>query len=92
MNVNLSYKERFERTTKELKVKGEFLQHSREEFLALYTRQTLREVMVELFPHIAADNPYGYAFAGMTKNRMYKHILGLAVLHNWIKDNNWIKK
>lgn len=92
MNVNLSYKERFERTTKEWKVKGEFLQYSREEFLALYTRKTLREVMVELFPHIAADNPHGCAFAGMTKNRMYKHISGLAVLHNWIKDNNWIKK
>jgi hypothetical protein len=54
------------------------------DFLGMYTRETLREVMIALFPYESMVNKSGRAFCGMTKKRMYKHLLGYAVLKEWI--------
>lgn len=54
------------------------------DFLNMYTRVTLREVMIALFPYESMINSAGRAFCGMTKKRMYKHLLGYAVLKGWI--------
>lgn len=53
-------------------------------FLNMYTRATLREVMIALFPYESMINSAGRAFCGMTKKRMYKHLLGYAVLKGLI--------
>lgn len=50
-------------------------------FLDGYTRKTLREVMIVLYPHVAKSNRM--AFMDMTKNRMYRHLLSRAVLKRW---------
>lgn len=50
------------------------------DFLNSYTRKTLREVMIVLFPHVM---PTEKAFTGMTKARMYRHLLGYAILKRW---------
>lgn len=52
-------------------------------FLDMYTRKTLREVMVALFPYETMMNRANRAFAGMTKARMYRHLLGYAILKGW---------
>lgn len=52
-------------------------------FLNMYTRETLREVMRDLFPHVTITNCAGRAFMGMTKARMYRHLLGYAILKGW---------
>ena len=49
----------------------------------MYTRKTLREVMVTLFPYETMMNRAGRAFCGMTKARMYHHLLGYAILKGW---------
>lgn len=52
-------------------------------FLDTYTRKTLREVMVVLFPYETMMNQANRAFMGMTKARMYRHLLGYAILRGW---------
>lgn len=52
-------------------------------FLNMYTRKTLREVMLALFPYEAVTHVVNRAFAGMTKARMYRRILGYAILKRW---------
>lgn len=52
-------------------------------FLDMYTRKTLREVMVALFPYETMMNRANRAFTGMTKARMYRHLLGYAILKGW---------
>lgn len=52
-------------------------------FLDMYTRKTLREVMVALFPYENMMNRANRAFTGMTKARMYRHLLGYAILKGW---------
>ena len=52
-------------------------------FLDNYTRKTLREVMRTLFPHVTMTNQADRAFMGMTKMRMYKHLMGYAILKGW---------
>lgn len=52
-------------------------------FLNMYTRKTLREVMVALFPYETMMNKANRAFMGMTKARMYRHLLGYAILKGW---------
>ena len=52
-------------------------------FLNNYTRKTLREVMVILFPYETMVNSAGRAFIGMTKARMYRHLQGYAILKGW---------
>ncbi len=52
-------------------------------FLDMYTRKTLREVMVTLFPYETMMNRANRAFMGMTKARMYRHLLGYAILRRW---------
>lgn len=52
-------------------------------FCDKYTRKTLREVMVVLFPYETMCNRAGRAFMGMTKNRMYRHLKGYAILKGW---------
>lgn len=52
-------------------------------FLNMYTRKTLQEVMVILFPHVAITNSAGRAFMGMSKARMYRHLKGYAILKGW---------
>lgn len=52
-------------------------------FLDMYTRKTLREVMVILFPHVDIENKVGRAFMGMSKARMYRHLKGYAILKRW---------
>lgn len=52
-------------------------------FLKSYTRKTLREVMIVLFPHVTTTNIANRAFAGMTKARMYRHLQGYAILKKW---------
>lgn len=52
-------------------------------FLDMYTRKTLREVMVTLFPYESMVNRANRAFMGMTKARMYRHLLGYAILKGW---------
>ena len=53
------------------------------DFLEKYTRKTLREVMIALFPYESMINRSGRAFCGMTKKRMYRHLLGYAILKRW---------
>jgi hypothetical protein len=52
-------------------------------FLDLYTRKTLCEVMRTLFPYETMINEADRAFMGMTKQRMYRHLLGYAILKGW---------
>lgn len=52
-------------------------------FLDMYTRKTLREVMTTLFPYETMINEANRAFMGMTKARMYRHLLGYAILKKW---------
>lgn len=52
-------------------------------FLDMYTRKTLREVMVALFPYETMMNRANRAFTSMTKARMYRHLLGYAILKGW---------
>lgn len=48
------------------------------DFLDMYTRKTLRKIMLVLYPYVAETNPR--AFMGMSKIRMYRHLLGYAIL------------
>lgn len=50
-------------------------------FLKNYTRKSLREVMLGLYPEHRNNK---YAFRSMTKNRMYRHILATAILKKWL--------
>lgn len=52
-------------------------------FLDSYTRKTLCEVMRTLFPYETMINRADRAFMGMTKQRMYRHLLGYAILKGW---------
>mgnify|MGYP001101953636 CR=1 FL=1 len=52
-------------------------------FLNMYTRKTLREVMLALFPYESVTHPVNRAFNGMTKARMYRRLLGYAILKRW---------
>lgn len=54
-------------------------------FLKNYTRKSLREVMLVLYPEHRNNK---YAFRSMTKNRMYRHILATAILKKWIILNS----
>lgn len=56
------------------------------DFLDKYTRKTLRQVMVDLFPYEVIVNQYDDAFSSMTKKRMYKHLIGYGILKGWNKD------
>ena len=64
----------------EKKIKKEL---ENQDFLNLYTRKSLREVMLVLFPYEAVTHPVNRAFNGMTKARMYRRLLGYAILKRW---------
>lgn len=53
------------------------------DFYSMYTRKTLREVMIALFPYETMMNDEGKAFSGMTKKRMCRHLKGYAILKQW---------
>ena len=76
----IPYDLRYKQKDMERKIKEEIKDP---DFLKMYTRKTLREVMVALFPYEAMMHPFGRAFTGMTKARMYRHLLGLAILKDW---------
>lgn len=56
------------------------------DFYNMYTRKTLREVMVALFPYETLCNYENRAFISMKKMRMYKHLQGYAILKGWQKN------
>lgn len=76
----IPYDIRFKQWDMEKKMKKELKNPN---FLNMYTRKTLREVMVTLFPYETMMNRNGRAFCGMTKARMYRHLLGYAILKGW---------
>lgn len=49
------------------------------DFYDTYTRKTLRELLLSLAPHMLINNPY--AFQGISKRRMIKHIKCYITLH-----------
>lgn len=82
-NMNTSfipYKLREEQWKMQRKIKEEL---GSPNFLDLYTRKTLCEVMRTLFPYETMMNEANRAFRGMTKQRMYRHLLGYAILRGW---------
>lgn len=85
-NVNtsfISYEIRGKQWAMQRRIKEELKNPN---FLDNYTRKTLSEVMVTLFPYESTMNRAGRAFKGMTKARMYRHLLGYAILKGWKID------
>lgn len=50
------------------------------DFYKKQTRKTMKEILSVLEPHVIINNPY--AFRGMSKKRMMKHIECYILLHN----------
>ena len=76
----LPYELRRKRWEMETRIKEELRNPN---FLDMYTRKPLREVMVVLYPHVTIENRVGRAFMGRFKVRMYKHLKGYAILKCW---------
>lgn len=54
------------------------------DFLNRYTRRQLRNVMLALNPRFIEQGMGSYAFRDTSKKRMYKHLIGYAILKGWL--------